>query len=185
VVGAAGAGQLLAQMTRAGRGVIIPLYAADVLGLDARQIGMIVSLSWAADTAMFLPAGAIMDRWGRKAAIVPCFAIQGLGLALISLTRSPAALAAATILIGLGNGLGAGSMMTLGADLSPRTGRSEFLGVWRLIGDVGGTGGPLVVGTVAQALALPLASLAMGCSGLAAALVFALLVPETLRRANG
>ena len=52
-------------------------------------------------------------------------------------------------LIAAGNGLGAGIVMTLGADASPDEGRSQFLGAWRLCGDIGNTGGPLLVSAVA------------------------------------
>ena len=52
-------------------------------------------------------------------------------------------------LIAAGNGLGAGIVMTLGADAAPVDGRSQFLGAWRLCGDIGNTGGPLLVSAVA------------------------------------
>lgn len=60
-----------------------------------------------------------MDRLGRKAAIVPSFVVQAVGMALIPLSHSYGGLLAVASLIGLGNGLGSGSMMTLGADLAP------------------------------------------------------------------
>ena len=41
----AGTAQIFGQMIRAGRVVVIPLFAADVLGLSVDQIGFIVSLS--------------------------------------------------------------------------------------------------------------------------------------------
>jgi MFS family permease len=178
----AGLGQILAQAIRAGRGVIIPLYASDVIGLDVDAIGYIVSISSAIDMVLFYPAGVIMDRIGRKMAIVPSFLLQGIGMLLVPLTSSFAALAFAATLIGFGNGLGSGSMMTVGADLAPRDRRGEFLGVWRLIGDVGASGGPLAVGGVADLVTLPMAAWVMCGVGLAATVVFAALVPETLRK---
>ncbi|MBZ0299414.1 MAG: MFS transporter, partial [Anaerolineae bacterium] len=142
----AGAGQLFAQMIRAGRNVIIPLYASDVLGLDPQAIGIIVSVSWALDMTLFYPAGWIMDNLGRKYAIVPSFIIQTIGMALVAFSTSFVGLLFAAGLIGLANGISSGTMMTLGADLAPPDSRGDFLGVWRLIGDVGATGAPLVVG---------------------------------------
>jgi MFS family permease len=182
VLASAGAGQLFAQTIRAGRGAIIPLYAADVIGLDVQQIGLIVSLSSAIDMSLFYPAGLLMDRLGRKFAIVPSFAIQALGMALVPLTGSFMSLLGATLLIGLGNGLGSGTMMTLGADLAPAESRDEFLGIWRLIGDGGHAAGPYLVGQVAEWVTLPMSALVMSAAGLAAALVFVLLVPETLKK---
>jgi MFS family permease len=182
VLAPAGMGQLFAQTIRAGRSAIVPLYAADVIGLDVQQIGLIVSLSSAIDMSLFVPAGLLMDRLGRKFAIVPSFAIQALGMALVPLASSFYGLLGVTLLIGFGNGLGSGTMMTLGADLSPPESRDEFLGIWRLIGDGGHAGGPYLVGQVAEWVTLPMSALVMAGAGLAAALIFALLVPETLKK---
>ena len=182
VLASAGAAQGFAQMIRAGKTVIIPIFAADVLGLGVDQIGLIVSISVAVDFSLFLVAGWLMDRMGRKFAIVPCFAIQALGMSLIPFTSSFSTLLLAAVLIGVGNGLGAGSMMTLGSDLSPVESRGEFLGVWRLIGDLGHTGAPLVIGALASFLALSSAIWVIAGSGLAAASIFLFFVPETLKR---
>ncbi len=179
---AAGSAQLMAQMLRAGRKVLLPLYASQVLGLDVGTVGVILSLSAFVDMTLFVPAGMVMDRFGRKYAIVPAFLFQALALALVPLTAGAAGLAAVGVLLGVGNGLSSGTMMTLGADLAPQHALGEFLGVWRLIGDGGSSGGPLVVGAVAEVLDLGLAAVVVAGVGLAAAAMFAFRVPETLRR---
>lgn len=180
----AGSGQLFAQMIRSGRRIVIPLFGADMLGLDVDQIGLIVGLSSLVDFLMFYPAGYVMDHFGRKFAYVPSFTIQAIGMALIPFTGSFMTLLLASSLIGFGNGLGSGTMMTLGADLAPDGERSEFLGLWRLIGDSGGSGGPIVVGWVADLLGLSLATFAIAGIGLAAALALGTLVPETLHKTS-
>ena len=172
---------ILAQMTRAGEALILPLWGADMLMLAPDQIGWVVSLSSAVSMVLFYPAGWLMDRLGRKYAIIPSFVIMGLGLALLSLTDGYTGFLLAAALIGLGHGLGSGSMMVLGSDLSPGNGRSAYLGAWRWIGDAGNSAGPLIVGMVAETLALPFASLAIAGAGILAGAVFAFLVPETLR----
>ena len=183
ILSRAGAAQLFAQMIRAGRSAIIPLYAKEIIGLDVESIGLIISIAAAVDMSLFLPAGYVMDNWGRKFSIVPCFFIQAIGMALVPLTGSFTSLLLATITIGFGNGLGSGTMMTLGADLAPQdSSRGEFLGVWRLIGDVGHTGAPMVVGGVANLVGLSMGALALSGAGLIAVMIFAFLVPETLHR---
>jgi MFS family permease len=182
VLASAGTAQLLAQTIRAGRRVVIPLYAADILGLDVTTIGIVVSLSAAIDMSLFYLAGLVMDRLGRKFAIVPSFLLQALGMALIPLSAGFVGLLGASLLIGLGNGLGSGTMMTLGSDLSPRQNRGEFLGMWRLIGDAGSSSGPLVVGGLTDLFVLQTAIWVVSATGLAAALVCLFLVPETLDR---
>ena len=176
----AGSGQLFAQTIRAGRHVVVPLYAADVIGLDVQAIGLIITVSALADMSLFYPAGHIMDRFGRKFAMVPCFLVQAVAMAAIPLTQSFTGLLLATMLLGLGNGIGSGSMMTLGADLAPRESIGEFLGAWRLVGDTGHMGAPLVVGGIADLLGLSPATFAIAAFGLQAAGTFAFLVPETL-----
>ena len=82
-------------------------------------------------------------------------------------------------MIGFGNGIGSGSMMTLGADLAPPGAVGEFLGFWRLIGDTGQSSGPLVVGATADIFGLATTALILSGIGAAAALTLALLVRET------
>ena len=180
----AGFGMICAQTIRAGRQTIIPLYAASILGLDVKQIGLVMGVAAAVDMSMFYPAGYVMDRFGRKFAYVPSFLLQALGMALIPLTGSFAALLAATSLIGFGNGLGSGTMLTLGADLAPPKGEGmgAFLGLWRLIGDTGHTSAPIIVGTIADALSLVPSVYVIAIIGLGAGSILGLFVPETLKK---
>lgn len=182
ILTAAGTGQLLGQMIRRARHVIIPLYAADSIGLDVQSVGLVISIAAAVDMSMFYPAGVIMDRFGRKFAYVPCFLTQALGMLLIPFTASFGSLLAVCCLIGLGNGLGSGTMMTLGADLAPRRARGEFLGLWRFIGDAGGASSPLLIGAIAGAVGLVYTPVLMACVGVGGAAILALAVPETLRK---
>jgi MFS family permease len=166
---------------RSSRQAVIPLWG-DGLGLSNAEIGIIFGLSSAIDMTLFYPVGMVMDRWGRKWAGVPCLVTMSLGLALIPLTGSFATLLGASLLTSFGNGLGSGIVMTLGADFSPPVGRADFLGVWRLVSDVGTAGGPAVLGAVAAAAGLGAAAVATGGIGIAGAFVMAFLVREPLQR---
>ena len=179
---AASVAQTFAQMIRAGRHLIIPLFAQNQLGLDVAQIGLIMSASAIVDVSMFIPAGYLMDRFGRKVASVPSFAVMALGVALIPLATDFTSLLLAAVVIGLGNGLGSGAMMTLGADMAPPGATGEFLGIWRLIGDTGSAAGPLLVGVIAGAFGLVNGTYVLAGVGLAASLTIALLVRETRQK---
>jgi hypothetical protein len=86
------------------------------------------------------------------------------------------------VLLGFANGIGTGVVMIIGADLARVSGRyGQFLGLWRLIGDVGISGAPRLVGTVVKAAGLAAASLTVGGIGLVGTLVMAVVVVETLR----
>ncbi len=182
ILSTAGFGVLFLQMLRSGPTAIIPLYAANYLGLSVERIGLVMSASALLELAMFLPAGLLMDRLGRKFAIIPSCIGLAAGLALIPLTRGFSGLLLASALGGLGGGLSSGAVLTTGSDLAPKKGRSEFLGAWTLVGDIGGTAGPLVVGGMADLMPLPQTGWLIALAGVAAALIFGFLVPETLKK---
>lgn len=171
-----GVGVLTLGALRASRQVILPLWA-ESLGLDAVAVGVIFGISSAIDMTLFYPAGSISDRFGRKVVAVPCMTLLALGLLLVPLTGEFWALAGVGVLLGIGNGLGSGIVMTLGADFSPDGERAAFLGLWHLIGHVGATGGPLVAAGIA-AVSLAAAPLAVGVMGLAGAALVLLKMPE-------
>jgi MFS family permease len=166
-------------MIRAGRQFILPIYGATVLDLSAAQIGVIVTIASILDVLMAVPAGILMDRFGRKVAAVPSFAIMAIGVGMIPFTSSFAGLLVAACVIGLGNGLGSGTMMTLGADLAPPGATGEFLGIWRLVGDAGAFFGPIVVGVIASSTSLSGSAYLLSGIGFSATLTLAFLVKET------
>lgn len=182
VIATAGLGFLFMQFVRSGPSVIIPLYGANVLGLDVQTIGIVLSVSAALDMALFYPAGIIMDRRGRRYTIIPSALALSFGLVILPFTYNLNTLLMAGMLLGLGNGLGSGAMITTGADLAPKRGRSEFLGAWNLVGDIGATGGPLAVGALADLMPLAYTGWVIALAGAGAAWVFGVLVGETRKR---
>ncbi len=175
---AASVAQVFGQVVRQGRLVLIPLIGV-ALGLNLAQIGLVLAASSLVDMAMFYPAGVIMDRFGRKYSAVPSFAILSIGVGLLAFATNYVEMMLIGVVIGLGNGLGSGSMMTLGADLSPPGATGEFLGIWRLIGDIGNVTGPLLVGLIGEYLSLNKSAIALMMAGLFAAGIFLALVRET------
>ena len=67
----------------------------------------------------------------------------------------------------LGNGIGSGIVMTLGADAAPADARPQFLGGWRLFADFGLAAGPLLISAIT--VVAPLAVACLGLGGLAIA----------------
>ncbi|MHA7208754.1 MFS transporter [Arthrobacter sp. MDT1-65] len=151
-----GIGVLLIAAVRATRQAVLPLWAEDI-GLDASSTALIYGLSGAIDMLIFYPSGKIMDIKGRRWIAVPCMLIMGTALALLPLTSDAVGLLLVALLIGFGNGIGSGIVMTLGADLSPSPGRPQFLGIWRLLTDTGNMAGPALL-----ALVTALATLSAG-----------------------
>ncbi|WP_455835117.1 MFS transporter [Pseudarthrobacter siccitolerans] len=178
-----GVGILLLSALRSSRQVVIPLWA-DHLGMDASSASLIYGLSGAIDMLVFYPAGKLMDRKGRQFVAVPSTLLMGAALLLIPLTGSFAGLLLAALLIGFGNGISSGLVMTLGADFSPDRGRGQFLGLWRFMADAGSTGGPVLLSGVTALASLGAGISATGILGFAAAAVFAVVIPRMKHRRN-
>lgn len=185
VFATAGVAAICLSVLRSSRQAIIPLWGEHI-GLSATAVGSVFGASNAMDMLLFYPTGSVMDRRGRKWVAIPCLVTLSVGLLLIPLATTATLFVVVAMLTGLGNGMGAGIVMTLGADFSPVRNRAEFLGVWRLLSDVGQLGGPLVLSGITGLATLGLASVATGGIGLLGALVMWRFVPETLpgRRAT-
>lgn len=163
-----GSAAMLVGAVRASRQVVIPLWAQHI-GLDPQTTSIIFGLSGAVDMLLFYPAGSVMDRLGRKWVAVPSMLVLGLAHLVLPLTHGVASLTSVAILMGIGNGLGAGVIMTLGADASPPIGRAQFLGAFRLFADTGNGAGPFLIAAVTALSGLGPAVVVMGVAGWAAA----------------
>ncbi len=176
-----GIGALLVSAVRASRQAVVPLWA-DHIGLDAATTSLIYGLAGGIDMLVFYPAGKIMDRKGRAWVAVPSMVCMATALLLLPLSHSAATLLMAALLLGFGNGIGSGMIMTLGADYSPAAGRAHFLGVWRLMADLGSTGGPALLSAATALFSLAAGIVCTGLVALAAGAVLWYWVPRTPRR---
>jgi MFS family permease len=156
-----GTGVLVLSAARATRQAIVPLWA-EAQGIDAATTSVIFGVSAGVDMLLFYPGGAIMDRYGRAAVAIPAMITLGVGFVVLPLTHSPLTVGLVACLMGLGNGISAGVVLTLGADAAPVEGRAQFLGGWRLCADLGNALGPLAIGGITAIATLGLATVAMG-----------------------
>ncbi|ROS74892.1 MFS transporter [Curtobacterium sp. PhB130] len=180
-----GSGAGLIGAMRAGRQVILPLWAVSV-GLDDATAALIIGIAGAVDFALFYTSGQIMDRWGRLASALPC--MLGLSVSYFLLAWSGHLDARVGWFVGiamgmsLANGVGSGILMTLGADLAPRDDPAPFLGAWRFTGDFGQAAAPLVISGITAVASIAIASGVMGVLGLVGAGVLIRYVPRYLPR---
>lgn len=166
---------------RSARDVILPLWGIS-LGLDAQTIALVVGISGAIDFALFYASGQVMDRFGRLWASVPSMLLMGGGFLALAFTHDGdlavlwfGMLAA---VVGVGNGLSSGILMTLGADTAPQHDPAPYLGSWRTLCDAGGASTPLLVSGVAAVASLSVAAGVIGVIGLIGALGFLRFVPR-------
>jgi MFS family permease len=172
-----GLGVLIISAVRATRQVIIPLWA-EAVGIGPAATSLIFGISAGVDLLMFYPGGAVMDRFGRVWVAVPSMIIMGLGLLLLPLTTSALTITLVACLLGFGNGISSGIVLTLGADTSPDIGRAQYLGGWRVCADLGNTLGPLIISAITAIASLMVAAMVMGGLAWVGAAWLARLVPR-------
>ena len=107
---------------RSARQVVLPLWGVSI-GLDAQTIALVVGISGAIDFALFYASGQVMDRFGRLWAALPAMMLMGAGFIALAFTHDldSAAMwfAMFAAVLGVGNGLSSGILLTLGADVAP------------------------------------------------------------------
>lgn len=162
-----GLGTLLLGATRASRDVVVPLWGEHI-GLDAAQISLIFGCAGVLEVLVSTPAGLLMDRLGRAVVAVPSLAFLAVAYGTLPLTTTAPGMWVVVTVLGVGNGLSNGLLMTIGADVAPPAYRAEFLASWRLMHDSGMFAGPLAVSAV-SVVSLAAASLTIaGLAGLGA-----------------
>ncbi len=143
---------------RSARQVVLPLWGVS-LGLDATTIAVVVGVSGAIDFALFYAQraghGPVRTPLGRAPGHDP----DGAGFFALSVTHEldSASLwfAMFAAVLGVGNGLSSGILLTLGADLAPTTDPAAFLGSWRTLTDGGGAVAPVLISVLTAAVSLP------------------------------
>lgn len=170
---------------RSARQVVLPLWGVS-LGLDAGTIAVVVGVSGAIDFALFYASGQVMDRFGRLWAALPAMILMGAGFFALSFTHDLASAAMwyamFAAVLGVGNGLSSGILLTLGADIAPPNEPAAFLGSWRTLTDAGGALAPLLVSALTAVASLSIGVGAMGLVAVLGAIGFIRWVPRYVPR---
>jgi MFS family permease len=142
------------QGVRSSRNILLALIGKR-LSLSDSDVSLASSISGALDVIGSYPAGVLMDRRGRGAAVAISFSIMALGFTLLAFSSIEYMFLLASLVIGLGNGFGSGVLITVGADIGSRMEISRgaiFLAIWQLIGDLGGAIFPIAIGLISSLL---------------------------------
>lgn len=177
-----GTGVLILSALRSANETLVPLWAASGAGLVGTEVALVLALASSAQLLLFWPAGLALDRWGRSPVVVTAMGLMGIGLCLAPTSRGAIWLLARAMIIGLGDGTGAGIIKTLGADLAPRSRRSTFLGRWQAIASAGSLLAPAVGAAAIAMTSLQTALVLNGAIGLAGAAWMAWWTPKLLPR---
>lgn len=176
-----GTGAAVISALRASRQVLLPLWAVSI-GLDATTTAVIIGAAGIVDFALFYTGGQIMDRFGRLFTAMP--SVIGLSVAFIGLSLThdlpgrEVWFIVLAIALSLANGVGAGLLMTLGADLAPPAHPAPFLGAWRFSTDVGAASAPLIISGMTALVSIASAAATMGAIGLIGAVILVRYLPR-------
>ena len=143
-------------VARSAQPVVIQLWGVEI-GLEESSISLLIAFGAGLELSFMFLGAYIKDHLGRTTTMVACLTIFGSGFVIMVLRPDLAGMIAAAAIMAVGNGLGAGINMTIGADLSPVTGRARFLGIWAIFSNGGKLAGPTVV-----SLVITIASLRFG-----------------------
>ena len=95
----AGVACMVIQFFRASRDLVLPLRGDD-LNLGVVEVGLVVACSAGADLLFFPVSGVLMDKFGRKSAMVPSFLVFALSMATTSFAGTKLTLAFGGVLFG-------------------------------------------------------------------------------------
>ena len=179
------AAQVFANLTRGNIQLILNFYMAFQYGRSPASLGLISSANSFLNIPIGLATGTIMDRYGRKKTVVPGFLGLGVSaffLAWTAYDHSPFWV----FLIGyyalnVSQGVTSGNMQVLGSDLAPARARGRFIGLWRLMAELGNASSP----TLFSALSVIgyMASFSfIGTCGFMVAIIIGFKVKETVGR---
>jgi MFS family permease len=161
---------------------VIPVLGQDRLRLSPDRIGFAMALGSLAGFGLAYPAGVLVDRYGRKAVIVPTTLLTSVSLLLFLLAPSYAWFVTASLVWSIAQGVGGVAPAAYAVDVAPPRMNAAAMSLYRTLADSGYVIGPIVLGLVTDAFGIE-AALAAGAGLLAGVgVLFAWRAPETYGR---
>ncbi|MDE0451638.1 MAG: MFS transporter [Gammaproteobacteria bacterium] len=160
---------------------IVPVIARDRLGLDPSDIGFGLALGSVIGLAVTYPAGALVDRYGRKAVIVPTTLLTSLSMLCFSLAPEYAWFLLACAIWGGASAASAAAPSAYAADSAPPGLNAAAMSSYRTISDIGYVVGPILLGWLGDAAGLDAPLWTSAAALLLVTMLFAFIAPETHR----
>jgi MFS family permease len=160
---------------------VIPVLARDRLALATDRIGFGLAIASVVGLGLAYPSGVLVDRYGRKAVIVPATILSGASLVLFVAAPSYAWFLVACTVWSVAMGVSGAAPAAYAADVAPSGMNAAAMSTYRGLADLGYVVGPIALGVVTDLLG---ADLALGTTAVlmaAVGLLFWRLAPETFR----
>lgn len=161
---------------------VVPILAEQRLALSATATGFGLALGSTLGLAVTYPGGALADRYGRKAVIVPATILTGAAMLCFAAAPNYAVFLLACAVWGAASAAAGATPTAYAADSAPPGMNAAAMGAYRMLSDAGYVLGPLLLGALADSGGMDAAFWAAASVLVAAALLFAKLAPETLPR---
>jgi MFS family permease len=136
------------------RSTLVPLFAANNLGMDSSAIGLVLTIGGITTALTITPMGSISDRIGRKIPLALCLVLTAGITLLIPFSTDLFTLSIAVAIYGAVIGL-QGPSAAYVTDVSPQDKLEISMGLYRMISDFGFVVGPLLLGFLADITATP------------------------------
>ena len=170
------AAQILANIIRGtggqGGGGPLFLYAVYAYDTGPATLGVLATMGAIIGVPLVFFAGYLMDRYSRKAGVVPGTSLMGAGMLFLAASAyfgwSFVTFIGGFIWANAAVSLMSGSMQTMGSDIAPPHARGKFFGVQRLLAEVGSLLSPVSFALLSETVNYTTAFLFMGAIGLLA-----------------
>ncbi len=161
---------------------VIPLLAEDEIGLAPDQIGLGIGMISIVGLVLVYPSGTLVDRFGRKAVIIPSAVFSAVAMTSFAFADTFAMFLVSSFLWAASSGIAGAAPAAYAADLAPKDQLGPAMGLYRSVADLGYVIGPLLLGAIAD-FASPQAALFFTSALLiVSGALFLFNAPETLTR---
>lgn len=139
---------ILAFLAHALNGAFWVVYATQIQQLSAPEWGLVLLVETLVKWFLMMPAGLVVDRWGRTRALVAALALFCVGTPLYILACGMPGVLAVRILLSIPFVLAIPACTALLADLAPRRERGKIMAAIGqggiMLGGIGAPGGPAI-----------------------------------------
>lgn len=129
---------------------LLPIFATQVKGLDALQVGALFSISGATVVALQFPTSSWLERIPKQTGYILGVVILAAGITGMALAPSFYWLLLAVVVMTLGENMFFPIAQTLVTEIAPEAERGMYIGAFSLFLNIGGNLSPLLGGTIWQ-----------------------------------
>ena len=127
---------------------ILPLYATQILGLDSRQYGLLLTFGGAATVLFLVPMARLVDRLPLKAVLTAGFLLSALFLGVVPLTQNLAYVFTLVVLVGLSYAIILPAWNSLLAEAISAEHQATGWGIFSTLEGLGIAAGPALGGLI-------------------------------------